>query len=77
MINYENNDEVLAATKKSDKKLVIYRSTVYDVSKFLDRHPGGRKILDPLIGKSIDKEFEEQEHSDNAKTYFGQEGRIP
>ena len=77
MLNFESNDAVLAACQKGDKKLVVYRGVVYDVSKFLDRHPGGRKILDPLIGKPIDKEFAEQEHSENAKTYFGAEGRIP
>ena len=59
MQNFESDDAVLEACKKGDKQLVVYRGIVYDVSMFLDRHPGGKKILEPLIGKSIDKEFME------------------
>ena len=77
MLKFENSEEVLAATKKGDKKLVIYKNKVYDATKFMTFHPGGHKILEPLVGKPIDEEFDDQGHSNNAKTYFGNESRLP
>ena len=34
-------------------------------------HPGGSKIIEPFIGKSIDQPFDDEEHSDKAKSHFG------
>ena len=34
-------------------------------------HPGGKKVIEEHLGKSIDEPFDETGHSKNAKTFFG------
>lgn len=51
-------------------KVVIYDSfpQVYDVSKFLDRHPGGKDILLMAAGRDVTAVFESYHaFSDSAK----------
>jgi len=77
MLEFENNEEVLAATKRGDKQLVVYREKVYDATKFITFHPGGRKILEPHLGKPVDQPFDDQGHSASAKAYFEHDERLP
>lgn len=43
---------------------------VYDVKDYMANHPGGLDYINDLLGKSIDKEFEEAEHTKFAKNIF-------
>jgi len=40
---------------------------VYDVSKFLNDHPGGREIILRVAGRDATDDFEEAEHSKDAR----------
>lgn len=40
---------------------------VYDVSKYLDEHPGGAEILMEFAGKNADDMFEDIGHSTEAR----------
>ena len=70
MLKFESPDEVLKACTP-EKQLVIWKNKVYDATKFIPLHPGGKKILEREIGKRIDEPFEAEGHSDKAKSYFG------
>lgn len=45
---------------------VVYNGEVYDVSKFVDEHPGGEEVLADLGGQDITTEFDDIGHSDEA-----------
>ena len=42
LTQYERPEEVHEIYKKEGKELVIYRNKVYDCSKFIKMHPGGK-----------------------------------
>ena len=46
MLQFENEKEVYDKYKEDGKELVIFKNKVYDVSKFINMHPGGKKILE-------------------------------
>jgi cytochrome b involved in lipid metabolism len=41
MKHFASEEEVYDLYKKDDKKVVIYKKMVYDVSEFMNEHPGG------------------------------------
>ena len=48
----------VAAHNNADKGLyIIIDSNVYDVTAFVDEHPGGAKILKRVAGKDASKQF--------------------
>eukprot|EP00027_Filamoeba_sp_ATCC50430_P003103 CAMPEP_0168555028 /NCGR_PEP_ID=MMETSP0413-20121227/8105_1 /TAXON_ID=136452 /ORGANISM="Filamoeba nolandi, Strain NC-AS-23-1" /LENGTH=133 /DNA_ID=CAMNT_0008585829 /DNA_START=78 /DNA_END=479 /DNA_ORIENTATION=- len=59
-------DEVAKHNKRTDC-WVIYRGKVYDVTAFLDQHPGGEEVLLDLAGKDATTDFDDVGHSDEAK----------
>jgi len=47
----------VAAHKKADDLYIIVDEDVYDLTKFQDEHPGGKKILQRVAGKDASKQF--------------------
>ncbi|KAF2436141.1 cytochrome b5 [Tothia fuscella] len=48
---------------------IIIDNEVYDVTKFIDEHPGGPKILKRVAGKDASKQFWKY-HGDNVLTKY-------
>ncbi|KAK4339434.1 hypothetical protein RND71_040896 [Anisodus tanguticus] len=59
-------NEVSEHNKKDDCWLVI-SGKVYDVTSFLDDHPGGDDVLLTATGKDATDDFEDVGHSDDAR----------
>jgi len=51
----------------SDSCWVIIHDKVYDMSKFLDEHPGGEEVLLEQAGKVATEPFEDVGHSTDAR----------
>jgi len=47
----------VAKHSKSDSLYIIVDDDVYDLTKFQDEHPGGKKILQRVAGKDASKQF--------------------
>ncbi|PSS35464.1 hypothetical protein PHLCEN_2v1619 [Hermanssonia centrifuga] len=47
--------------------LLMSRPTVYNVTKFLDEHPGGDEVILAEAGKDATEAFEDVGHSDEAR----------
>ncbi|KND04446.1 uncharacterized protein SPPG_00175 [Spizellomyces punctatus DAOM BR117] len=62
--------EQVASHKSADDAWVVVNGKVYDVTKFLDDHPGGKKVLLKNCGKDASKQFE-QFHSGNVLEKYG------
>lgn len=54
-----------------DDMWVIVRGKVYDVSKFIDEHPGGEEVLLDVAGKDATTEFIDVGHSEEAEEILG------
>ena len=65
---FGNEKEVLSYYKKDpeNNQVIIYKGIVYDIKDYMDKHPGGSKIIKPSLGKNIEEPFEDQEHSKSA-----------
>ncbi|XP_049876613.1 cytochrome b5-like [Pectinophora gossypiella] len=48
--------------------LFIIDNVVYDVTPFLDEHPGGHEVLVNVAGKDASEDFDDIGHSLDAKT---------
>ncbi|KAL1970020.1 hypothetical protein VTN77DRAFT_6425 [Rasamsonia byssochlamydoides] len=58
--------DVSAHNTKKDLYLVIH-DKVYDVTKFVDEHPGGEEVLLDVAGQDATEAFEDVGHSDEAR----------
>mmetsp|Transcript_37680 Transcript_37680/g.84174 ORF Transcript_37680/g.84174 Transcript_37680/m.84174 type:complete len:94 (+) Transcript_37680:805-1086(+) len=47
---------------------------VYDISKYLDDHPGGKEVMMDLAGKNADEMFEDIGHSNEVGRSRGLHG---
>lgn len=63
MIDFGSEKELMAYTKQKGYKLVAFEGTVYDVGGYMSNHPGGVEKIEEFIGKIIDKEFYDAEHT--------------
>jgi len=63
IITYE---ELKEHTKK-DKLWVLLHNKVYDLTKFIDEHPGGDEVVLAEAGKDASEAFEDVGHSDEAR----------
>jgi len=63
-----------AVADHKDKKSawIIIHNQVYDVSKFLDEHPGGEEVLLEQAGKDATENFEDVGHSSDARDLMKQ-----
>ena len=58
LIEYENILAVEKEAYQQNKLLLVHNDFVYDVTRFLNSHPGGAQTLIDYKGKSIDGIFE-------------------
>ncbi|XP_076807819.1 fatty acid 2-hydroxylase-like [Clavelina lepadiformis] len=67
-------DQDIAKVSPDERTLVIHKKKVYDVSKFVNVHPGGQKILKLRHGKDITNIMQNgpHEHSRNAYRWLEQ-----
>jgi len=57
----------ISASKLSpEKTIVLYEGEKYDITKFVKRHPGGKRVLTENNGKEISELMKETGHSQNA-----------
>ena len=49
--------DVAKHDQKAKELYIIVDGTVYDVTNFVDEHPGGAKILKRVAGKDASKQF--------------------
>lgn len=54
---------------RKDNAAIIIDNVVYDVSKFLEDHPGGAEVLLENAGKDASRCFRDVGHSDDAKLW--------
>ncbi|KAI9762787.1 MAG: hypothetical protein M4579_000139 [Chaenotheca gracillima] len=62
----------VASHNKPDSLWIIVDQDVYDLSKFQDEHPGGKKILQRVAGKDASKQFWKYHNESILKKYKGQ-----
>jgi cytochrome b involved in lipid metabolism len=67
-LTFKNEAEVLEYYEKDKEanQVIIFENVVYDVGDFMPTHPGGGKLIEDLLGKPIDEEYEEAEHTKSA-----------
>uniref|UniRef100_A0AC35F5R3 Fatty acid 2-hydroxylase n=1 Tax=Panagrolaimus sp. PS1159 TaxID=55785 RepID=A0AC35F5R3_9BILA len=56
-VNNNNKKQNNVKENEDDERplLVNYNNKLYDIKKFVSKHPGGRKVLEKVAGSSIDK----------------------
>ncbi|KII95300.1 hypothetical protein PLICRDRAFT_48262 [Plicaturopsis crispa FD-325 SS-3] len=59
--------EELKAHGTKDSLYLLIHEKVYDVSKFIDEHPGGDEVLTSEAGQDATEAFEDVGHSDEAR----------
>ncbi|KAI9841413.1 MAG: hypothetical protein M1838_003585 [Thelocarpon superellum] len=63
--------DVANHTKKEDLYVVIH-DRVYNVTEFVDEHPGGEEVMLDVAGQDATEAFEDVGHSDEARTTLEQ-----
>lgn len=63
-IQYYTIEEIAKHDGEQDTRVwIIIRDIVYDVTDFLEQHPGGPEIIQTVAGKDATVEFEDVRHS--------------
>ncbi|XP_013187964.1 cytochrome b5 isoform X1 [Amyelois transitella] len=60
-------EELKARNTRTDAILIIHNG-VYDVTKFLEEHPGGEEVLLEVAGQDATEPFEDVSHSSDARS---------
>ncbi|CAH2989713.1 unnamed protein product [Chilo suppressalis] len=60
-------EELKSRNKRNDAVLIIHNA-VYDVTKFLEEHPGGEEVLLEKAGQDATEPFEDVSHSSDARS---------
>lgn len=60
----------VAEHNKPDDVWFVVHNKVYDVTKYLEEHPGGSAILQEVAGKDATQEYEDVGHSDEANEHL-------
>ncbi|KAK6200274.1 cytochrome b5 [Scheffersomyces amazonensis] len=58
-------DEV-SEHNKVDDLWIVYNGQVYDVTKYVDEHPGGEEVIVDVAGSDATEAFNDIGHSDDA-----------
>ncbi|KAM6223786.1 cytochrome b5 type B [Rhynchocyon petersi] len=70
-VTYYRLEEV--ATRNSSKEIwMVIHGRVYDVTRFLDEHPGGEEVLLEQAGTDASESFEDVGHSSDAREMLKQ-----
>jgi cytochrome b involved in lipid metabolism len=64
-------DEVRKHCHKNDLWIVIH-GKVYDITSFLEEHPGGEEVLLEQAGQDATEAFEDVGHSEDARSLLAQ-----
>ncbi|UJR30179.1 hypothetical protein I4U23_017719 [Adineta vaga] len=59
--------QVRELAKDKDKCIMVIDNCVYDITKFIDEHPGGEEVLKENHGKDATNAFEDVGHSTDAR----------
>jgi len=59
--------EDLKQNNKKESLYILIHQKVYNVSKFIDEHPGGDEVILAETGKDATEAFEDVGHSDEAR----------
>jgi len=63
--------DVASHTTPDSGMYIMIDSNVYDVTNFIDEHPGGAKILKRVVGKDASKQFWKYHNEGILKKYEG------
>ncbi|KAK2831970.1 hypothetical protein FQN49_006986 [Arthroderma sp. PD_2] len=67
--------EVANHKTPEDGQYIIVDSGVYDITNFIEEHPGGSRILKRVIGKDASKQFWKY-HSENVLKKYGERLKV-
>ncbi|EEQ27385.1 hypothetical protein McanMca71_005737 [Microsporum canis] len=67
--------EVAAHKTPESGQYIIVDSGVYDITNFIDEHPGGARVLKRVIGKDASKQFWKY-HGDNVLKKYGERLKV-
>jgi len=59
--------EIKAESEKDNATLIVIHNVVYNVTDFLNEHPGGEEVLLEQLGKDATEAFEDVGHSTDAR----------
>lgn len=46
--------------------VVFYQGNKYDISRYIDFHPGGKRVLQIYNGKDVEEAMKVEKHGENA-----------
>ena len=77
-VEFANEAAVLTHYKKDQEnnKVIIFEGVVYDVKAYMPDHPGGGDLIGEHLGKNIEEEFEDAEHTKYAKKLLKEQPQV-